>query len=101
VDALSPGAGFSFLAEKGEERLTMGSGAKAGAWRLRADAPAPANLRILRNGAVFAEAAGARRLEAPAGEPGVYRVEARLPGPGGERPWIISNPIYLRDGGEA
>ena len=30
------------------------------------------------------------------GEPGVYRVEARLEAHGRERTWILSNPIHIR-----
>jgi hypothetical protein len=44
---------------------------------------------------VLAERSG-RRLEVEVERPGSYRVEAWLASSGRERPWIISNPIYLR-----
>ena len=48
-------------------------------------------LRILRNGEeIRSTEANALRFSPEA--PGVYRVEAYI----GEKPWIYSNPIYLR-----
>lgn len=35
-------------------------------------------------------------LERPVESPGVYRVEAWLDADGERRPWIYSNPIYVR-----
>jgi len=36
------------------------------------------------------------RLDCAVREPGVYRVEAHLPGRRGTRPWVFANPIYVR-----
>jgi hypothetical protein len=95
VDAIAPARGFSFHAEGPAGRLEMGAEAQAGDWTLHARLPAPARLRLLRNGEEIAS------LEAPVLahhvlEPGVYRVEALRESHGRERTWVISNPIYLR-----
>jgi len=57
--------------------------------------PAPCQMRLLRDGARVAEASGAR-AEFPVAGPGVYRLEAWLTLDAEARPWIFSNPIYLR-----
>jgi len=61
---------------------------------LRATTPRPALLRLLRDGEPVAQTDG-QALEFTASDPGVYRVEAFLNG----RPWVFSNPIYLRPPG--
>ena len=94
VDAIRPAGGFRFWAE-GDEIALMGEERPAGAWTLRLELPATARLRLLRDG-VEVEVSTGRRLEHRAHGPGVFRVEAWLEWRGRERPWIISNPIYLR-----
>jgi hypothetical protein len=94
-DALAPARGFSFHAEGPDGRLEMGAEAPAGDWTLRARLPAPARLRLLRDGAEIASVDGPV-LGQRVTEPGVYRVEARREAHGRERTWVISNPIYLR-----
>jgi hypothetical protein len=91
VDSIAPARGFEF----GAEGLPMGGEAPAGPVTLRARTPRPAALRLLRDGAEIARADGPS-LEQQVEEPGVYRVEARLPAYGRERTWILSNPVYLR-----
>lgn len=59
---------------------------------LRVTLPSPAPVRILRNGEVVAR--DALRFEAT--ERGVYRVEVDQTIDGRIRPWIYSNPIYVR-----
>jgi hypothetical protein len=61
---------------------------------LRVVCPAAADLRLLRDGEPLALTRG-RELSVLAAAPGVYRVEARLD----DRPWIFSNPIYIRERG--
>lgn len=98
MDSLAPARGFSFWAERDDDRLAMGgeaAGTGASGWTLRATFPRPAALRLVRDGATLVERRG-DTLELPAEERGVYRVEARLPARGREQTWIISNPIYLR-----
>ncbi|GIX05662.1 MAG: phosphotransferase [Candidatus Poribacteria bacterium] len=60
---------------------------------LIASAPESAHLCLLRDGVVVAEGDG-KRLRFRVDRPGVYRVEVRKK----FRPWIFSNPIYIRDG---
>jgi len=94
LDGLAPGDGFSFVAENAGGRWTMGDAAPAELpLRFRAGGRVPGSTRIalLRDGRPVAEGVGS--LDATFGEPGVYRVEARLPG--WPLPWILSNPIAV------
>jgi len=63
--------------------------------RLRARFPAPCQYRLLCNGDSVATGTGAQ-LSALVKGPGAYRVEAWLEIGGELRPWIYSNPIYVR-----
>lgn len=74
----------------------MGAEAPAGDWTLRVRLPRDAELRLIRAGGEILRQDAVWKLSHPAGAPGVYRVEARLPAHGRERTWIVSNPIYLR-----
>jgi hypothetical protein len=93
VDSLAPARGFRFEADD----LPMGAEAPAGRRRLTARTPHDAKLRLLRDGREIAAASG-RQLAAEVEEPGVYRVEALRRSRGRERTWVLSNPIYLRNG---
>ena len=73
----------------------MGAEAPAACYTLHAALPAPARLRLLRDGALLAEREGPA-LALDVDEPGVYRVEAWLERHGRQRTWVLSNPIYLR-----
>ena len=97
-DKLHRGEGFDFRLENGGERrggqgweTTLEQGDSL-AWKL----PTRARVRVLRNGqTVFENSADQGSLPAPG--PGVYRLEASLPmGLFGPRPWIFSNPVYIR-----
>ena len=100
LDALAPADGFSFTAaETGADARTSRPWSMGDVvppepgLRLRAGGRLPAHtrLRLLRDGRVLTEAETAIDVEAPG--PGVYRVEARVPG--WEVPWVISNPIEV------
>jgi hypothetical protein len=95
VDALSPARGFRFWAEGPSGELPMGAEAPADRFSLHAVLPAPAAMRLLRDGDEIA-ARPAPALVCDVDEPGVYRVEARLERHGRPRTWVLSNPIYLR-----
>ena len=69
----------------------MGSEAPAGEHTLRATVPAPADLRLLRDGEPIATADAATELAHDVREPGVYRVEARRRAHGRRAPG--SSPI--------
>ncbi len=79
----------------------MGSESDAGGFTLHVRLPRRADVRIVRDGVEFARVHSGTSLDAPAHEPGVYRVEATLLDHGRPRSWVVSNPIYLRglDGG--
>lgn len=96
LDALASAAGFSFTAASEGRRSTMGETVLgAGSLRLRAGGRMPpgTRIRLLKDGQLHSEAAGA--LDVPASGPGVYRVEAYVPG--SALPWILTNPIYVFD----
>jgi hypothetical protein len=97
VDSVASPKGFGFWAEGPSGVLPMGAEAPAGDWTLRAVVPSPARIRVLRDGRDLVDREApvlARRVE----EPGVYRVEAYRRVRGRERTWVMSNPIYLRQG---
>jgi len=62
---------------------------------LVAQFPVACKVRLVRDGAVVAEGSG-DRWEYGVSKRGVYRVEGWLEVGGEERPWIYSNPIYVR-----
>lgn len=62
---------------------------------LRASAPLPCRWALFRNGELIKSSEGAD-LVYETDQPGAYRVEAALECAGDLRPWIYSNPIYLR-----
>lgn len=100
LDALAAADGFFFLAEAGGRRWTMGDTMSPTAnLTLRAGGALPAQTRLtlVRDGRVVKEGVGG--IEAKADQAGVYRVEARVTG--SELPWILSNPIYVFDDGQA
>lgn len=93
--------GFRYQAERdveGEPRIEpMGSRIDFGpGLRLRADAPLPCKFRLVRDGRVAYEQEGKDAMSYDVDAPGVYRVEAFLAVGPEERPWILSNPIYIR-----
>jgi hypothetical protein len=96
LEALAPAGGFFFEALAAERRWTMGDTAPADvATRLRAGGRLPAHTRLvlLRDGKELQRGVG--RFDVATPGPGVYRVEAYVPG--WSMPWIISNPIYVFD----
>jgi hypothetical protein len=95
MDVHAPARGFRFWAQGPQGELPMGAEAPAGRYALHAVLPAPARLRMLRDGVEIATRQ-APALVVDVDEPGVYRVEARLERHGRERTWVISNPIYFR-----
>jgi hypothetical protein len=77
-------------------RVIMGDEAMlAPGQKLVARFPLECRIRLLRNGTVVAETTGDMLMHT-IDTAGVYRVEALLEIDGELRPWIYSNPIYLR-----
>lgn len=97
MDSLAPARGFAFWAEHGRSNaVTMGGeGPAAPGWELQARVPSVASLLLVKDGQTIVATSGTG-LHHHVEEPGVYRLEARLPHAGRERTWILSNPIYLR-----
>ncbi|REK06702.1 MAG: PHP domain-containing protein [Planctomycetota bacterium] len=95
-DWLADPTGFVFRADRGDKNWPIGSEVPlADGLRLRAEAPLEAQFKLVRNGEIVAEHE-ARTIDIPIDTPGVYRVEAWLTLAGEGRPWILSNPIYVR-----
>ena len=93
-DLLGDTTGFTFLLLRGAaviglmgDERPMEPGLFLYIWTPRACA-----LRLLRDGQPFQETTG-HECYIPVSHAGVYRVEADLDG----TPWIISNPIYVRE----
>ena len=99
------GLPFSFTAhagaDAGERLAIMGDETpfRAG-MTLRVTSPADARFELYRNGRRVDRSAGhIRERRYPAAEPGVYRVELQITDTADGRrlrPWIYSNPIYVR-----
>jgi hypothetical protein len=100
VDAVGGPAAVSFTAVSGAGRASAGDAlAATGPVMLRAEVQAPADAQIvlLKNGAQAAMASGAVLEQMVGPERATYRVEVRLPGAPGQPPvpWIVTNPIYV------
>ena len=95
IDGVAPARGFRYWGESTDDVIVMGSEHAAGDWALRAVVPRAAEITLLRDGDVVARSRG-RELEHRTNEPGAYRIEVKLEIHGRIRPWIYSNPIYLR-----
>ncbi|HEX8632752.1 MAG TPA: hypothetical protein VF703_01220 [Pyrinomonadaceae bacterium] len=100
-DILCDASGFRFTATNGaEEKLSGDEIARTEAGvRLRVTTPVRSRIEIIRNGQVVSEAREVAAHEWTAREAGVYRVVCYLPqlsAPLDAKPWIISNPIYVR-----
>ncbi len=89
---VAPARGARLWAERTDgAAISMGSEAPAGPAVLRVRLPQPADVVVLRDGAVLHRAHTAA-LDRDVELPGVYRVEARIDA----RLWLLSNPIHLR-----
>jgi acetyl esterase/lipase len=95
-DWLCGTAGFMFGANNNLGVFGMGDSVPLmGTTRLSANVPLRAKLRVFHKGEVVQEQIGTN-ISFQIKEPGAYRFEAWLDVAGEERPWIFSNPIYLR-----
>jgi hypothetical protein len=90
------GFSFSFCGEKDNKRLEMGQEAQFFPGVLVIKLPGYGLTRIMKDGSLFKTKYGSG-LSIKIREGGVYRVEvSRKTHMFGWRPWIFSNPIYLR-----
>lgn len=96
-DWLCDSTGFAFVARGGgKTNHVMGDEVKLrAALKLIAATPVKCTMKLIRNGEEL-KRANTDRLDFGVEMPGVYRVEAWLDVDGEQRPWIYSNPIYVR-----
>lgn len=99
-DFLGDSSGFSFEAQNSGEQKIQGDEISLKAeTRLRVRTPVSSRILVFKDGAVFLDENGISSKELVVPERGVYRVEVYLPQLGplvAQKPWIISNPIYVR-----
>jgi hypothetical protein len=90
------GTRFELIGAADSHLVLMGDEVKfAPGERLVAQFPISCHIRLLSGGRLVAEQS-ADRLEHEVAALGVYRVEAWLAVGGEERPWLFTNPIYVR-----
>ena len=99
-DFLGDSSGFSFTAEAdGETRIQGDVIALSATTSLKVRTPVASRVLLFKDGSVLADESGVTAKDFPVTERGVYRVEIYLPQLGKlatGKPWIISNPIYVR-----
>ncbi len=96
-DGIADSRGFDFAAMQGETRHEMGSVVPmAEGLKLVARSPLPGHWRVFRSGELIDEADG-DQLEYPVTVAGNHRVELWLDVAGERKPWVLSNPVYVRD----
>jgi hypothetical protein len=99
-DFLGDPAGFVFEAQnQAEDKIQGDEISLKSETRLRVRTPVPSRIVVFKDGAVFLDESGIDNKEIAVTERGVYRVEVYLPQLGplvAQKPWIISNPIYVR-----
>jgi hypothetical protein len=98
-DWMGDATGFRFEAVDGAGKAAanMGDETKIVAGlKLTARLPLPALVRLVRHGQEVARSEGKAAFEYAVAEPGAYRLESWLKLDGEWRPWILSNPIYVR-----
>jgi hypothetical protein len=105
-DVFGDSTGFSFTADADQGSETWGAGMgdeirlpPGGEVRLKVTLPVRARTVFYRDGQVVHEVPDSARARLAAGQKGVYRVEVYLDQLGSlleGRPWIISNPIFVR-----
>lgn len=95
-DWLADPTGFCFVADRKGERKLMGSEVvfQKGSL-LKVVAPRSGKIKLLREGEVVMTKED-RSLEYPLDRPGIYRAEIWLKIADEDRPWILSNPLYVR-----
>jgi len=96
MEYFSDAKGFSFAVTGREIQGIMGDEfSLSGTATLKVQLPEEGRAKILRNGKPLGEYAG-KGCEVEVRKPGVYRCEVYQKRWGRWRPWIFSNPIYLR-----
>lgn len=99
-DLFGDAGGFRFSAENRSERKIMGDEINLeDGVRLSASSPIASRIVLFKDGQRIQDQSNVRSLDLMVNQKGVYRVELYLPQLGAllqDKPWIISNPIYVR-----
>lgn len=99
-DLFTDASGFNFTAENNQGLKIMGDEIELlDGVRLQVQTPVTSRVKLFKDGQVIRDEDKAPRYEFPINERGVYRVELYLSQLGSlvqDKPWIISNPIYVR-----
>lgn len=99
-DLFGDTTGFTFTATTPGQTVMQGDEIQLQSdTRLRIHTPVASRILLFKDGSVMLNESGVTIKEIPVTERGVYRVEVYLPQVEqviGEKPWIISNPIYVR-----
>jgi hypothetical protein len=98
-DWMGDATGFRFEAVDAADKqvANMGDEAKlSDGLKLTAKLPLLAYVRLLRHGTEVAKSEDKAEFAFAVKEPGAYRLEAWLELDGERRPWIFSNPIYVK-----
>lgn len=99
-DLFDDSTGFTFTAENNQGKKIMGDEIELlDGVRLTVTTPVQARVLLIKDGQVIRDEDGTSRKEYPINERGIYRVEVYLTQLGSllkDKPWIISNPIYVR-----
>lgn len=99
-DLFGDTSGFNFEAStSGQTRIQGDEIPFQNDLRLRIQTPVASRIVLFKDGSVILNESGIATKEFAVSERGVYRVEVYLPQIEqiiGEKPWIISNPIYIR-----
>jgi hypothetical protein len=98
-DIFGDTTGFRFEAENSEESKVQGDEIlfRPGT-KLKVEVPLKARIALHKDGQILTTEDGLFKKDFELKDKGIYRVEAYLPELGGmdTKPWIISNPIYVR-----
>jgi PHP domain len=95
-DWIADPTGFVYRADLGEQTWPIGSEVTAAeGLRLRAEAPLDGRFKLVRDGEEILDSEGGS-IDFAVDKPGIYRVEVWLTLAGEARPWILTNPIYVR-----
>jgi hypothetical protein len=95
-DWLADPTGFVYRADRDRETWPIGSEVPfAAGLELTAEAPLTGRFKLFRDGKLIAEQSGPS-LSYDVDKPGIYRVEVWLKVADEDRPWILTNPIYVR-----
>jgi hypothetical protein len=99
-DLFGDSSGFTFTGENSQGGKIMGDEIELlDGVRLTATTPVKARVLLIKDGQVIRDEDGTSRKEFSIVERGVYRVEVYLTQLGSlvkNKPWIISNPIYIK-----